>query len=100
MPLVTMRQLLDEAAAGGYGVAAFNVNNLEQIQGIMEAAQETQSPVIVQASRGARSYAGDLLYHMMLAAAENYPEIPSPCTRTTATLRRPASARSSSASRA
>ena len=54
MPLVTMRQLLDEAAAGGYGVAAFNVNNLEQIQGIMEAARETQSPVIVQAS-GARA---------------------------------------------
>ena len=77
MPLVTMRQLLDEAAAGGYGVAAFNVNNLEQIQGIMEAAQETQSPVIVQASRGARSYAGDnFLYHMMLAAAETYPDIP------------------------
>ena len=77
MPLVTMRQLLDEAAAGNYGVAAFNVNNLEQIQGIMEAAQETQSPVIVQASRGARSYAGDnFLYHMMLAAAETYPDIP------------------------
>ena len=57
MPLVTMRQLLDEAAAGGYGVAAFNVSNLDQIQGIMEAAQKTQSPVIVQASRGARSYA-------------------------------------------
>ena len=71
MPLVTMRQLLDEAAAGDYGVAAFNVNNMEQIQGIMEAAQETQSPVIIQASRGARSYAGDrFLYHLMLAAAE------------------------------
>jgi fructose-bisphosphate aldolase class II len=77
MPLVTMPQLLDEAAAGGYGVAAFNVNNLEQIQGIMEAAEETQSPVIVQASRGARSCAGDnFLYHMMLAAAETYPDIP------------------------
>ncbi len=77
MALVTMRQLLDEAAVGGYGVAAFNVNNLEQIQGIMEAAQETQSPVIVQASRGARKYAGDnFLYHMMLAAAETYPGIP------------------------
>jgi fructose-bisphosphate aldolase class II len=77
MPLVTMRQLLDEAAAGGYGVAAFNVNNMEQIQGIMEAAQETRSPVIVQASRGARSYAGDrFLIHLMQAAAETYPEIP------------------------
>jgi fructose-bisphosphate aldolase class II len=77
MPLVSMRQLLDEAAAGGYGVGAFNVNNMEQIQGIMEAARETLSPVIVQASRGARSYAGDrFLYHLMLAASEEYPEIP------------------------
>jgi fructose-bisphosphate aldolase class II len=72
-----MRQLLDEAAKGGYGVGAFNVNNMEQIQAIMEAARETQSPVIVQASRGARSYSQDLyLYHLMLAAAELYPEIP------------------------
>jgi fructose-bisphosphate aldolase class II len=72
-----MRQLLDEAARGGYGVGAFNVNNMEQIQGIMEAARETESPVIAQASRGARSYAGDrFLYHLMLAAAEEYPEIP------------------------
>lgn len=77
MALVSMRQLLDEAARGGYGVGAFNVNNMEQIQGIMEAARETRSPVIVQASRGARSYAGDrFLYHLMLAAAEHYPEIP------------------------
>jgi fructose-bisphosphate aldolase class II len=77
MPLVSMRQLLDEAARGGYGVGAFNVNNMEQIQGIMEAARETCSPVIVQASRGARAYAGDrFLYHLMLAAAEEYPEIP------------------------
>jgi fructose-bisphosphate aldolase class II len=72
-----MRQLLDEAAKGGYGVGAFNVNNMEQIQSIMEAARETQSPVIVQASRGARSYSQDLyLYHLMLAASELYPEIP------------------------
>jgi fructose-bisphosphate aldolase, class II len=77
MPLVSMRQLLDEAAAGGYGVGAFNVNNMEQVQGIMEAARETSSPVIVQASRGARAYAGDrFLLHLMLAAAEEYPEIP------------------------
>lgn len=77
MPLVSMRQLLDEAAAGGYGVGAFNVNNLEQIQGIMEAARETGSPVIAQASRGARAYAGDrFLIHLMQAAAETYPEIP------------------------
>jgi fructose-bisphosphate aldolase class II len=72
-----MRQVLDEAAKGGYGVGAFNVNNLEQIQAIMEAARETKSPVIIQASRGARSYANDrFLYHLMLAAAEIYPEIP------------------------
>ena len=77
MPLVSLRQLLDEAAAGGYGVGAFNVNNMEQIQGIMEAARETLSPVIAQASRGARAYAGDrFLFHLMLAAAEEYPEIP------------------------
>jgi len=77
MPLVSMRQLLDEAAKGGYGVGAFNVNNMEQIQAIMEAARETKSPVIIQASRGARSYAQDrYLYHLMLAAAELYPEIP------------------------
>ena len=72
-----MRQLLDEAAKGGYGVGAFNVNNMEQIQAIMEAARETKSPAIVQASRGARSYSQDrFLYHLMLAATELYPEIP------------------------
>jgi len=77
MPLVSMRQLLDEAAKGGYGVGAFNVNNMEQIQAIMEAARETKSPVIIQASRGARSYSQDkYLYHLMLAATELYPEIP------------------------
>ncbi len=77
MPLVSMRQLLDEAASKGYGVGAFNVNNMEQIQAIMEAARETESPVIIQASRGARSYSQDrFLYHLMLAATELYPEIP------------------------
>ncbi len=76
MALVTMRQLLDEAAKGGYGVGAFNVNNLEQVQAIMEAARETESPVIIQASRGARKYANDrFLYHLMEAATEVYPEI-------------------------
>ena len=71
MALVTMRQLLDEAASGGYGVGAFNVNNLEQVQAIMEAARETESPVIIQASRGARKYANDrFLYHLMEAATE------------------------------
>jgi len=77
MPLVAMRQLLDHAAENGYGIAALNVNNMEQIQAIMEAARETDSPVIVQASRGARSYTNDgFLRHLMLAAAELYPEIP------------------------
>ncbi len=77
MALVSMRQLLDEAAKGGYGVGAFNVNDMEQIQAIMEAAKETQSPVIVQASRGARQFAQDrYLFHLTLAANELYPEIP------------------------
>ncbi|MEX0611829.1 MAG: class II fructose-bisphosphate aldolase [Pirellulales bacterium] len=77
MPLVPMRLLLDHAAENDYGLAAFNVNNMEQIQAIMMAAEETESPVIVQASRGARSYSQDAyLKHLMLAAAELYPEIP------------------------
>jgi fructose-bisphosphate aldolase class II len=72
-----MRLLLDHAAANNYGLAAFNVNNMEQIQAIMEAAKETDSPVIIQASRGARSYSQDAyLRHLMLAAAELYPTIP------------------------
>jgi len=74
VPLVTV---LDHAAENGYGVAAFNVNNMEQIQAIMEAAEETDSPVIVQASRGARAYSQDAyLRHLMLAAVELYPQIP------------------------
>ncbi|HMD78071.1 MAG TPA: class II fructose-bisphosphate aldolase [Terracidiphilus sp.] len=77
MPLVSMRQLLDEAAKGGYGVGAFNVNDMEQIQAIMGAAKETNSPVIIQASRGARQFAQDkYLFHLILAAAELNPEIP------------------------
>src|SRR5215210_5916448 len=77
MGLVPLRKLLDHAAAHGYGVAAFNVNNMEQIQAIMEAARETDSPVIIQASRGARSYSQDAyLRHLMLAAVELYPNIP------------------------
>jgi fructose-bisphosphate aldolase class II len=72
-----MRILLDHAAENGYGVAAFNVNDMEQIQAIMEAAKETESPVIVQASRGARSFTQDnYLRHLMLAAAELYPWVP------------------------
>jgi fructose-bisphosphate aldolase, class II len=76
MPLVSMRQLLDEAAKGGYGVGAFNVNNMEQIQAIVGAAIETNSPVIIQASRGARQYAEDrYLYNLILAANELHPEV-------------------------
>jgi len=72
-----MRILLDHAAENNYGVAALNVNNMEQIQAIMEAAKETDSPVIIQASRGARKYTNDAyLRHLMLAAAELYPNIP------------------------
>lgn len=77
MALVPLRVVLDHAAANDYGVAAFNVNNMEQIQSIMEAAKETDSPVIIQASRGARAYSQDAyLRHLMLAAVELYPEIP------------------------
>ena len=77
MALVPLRTLLDHAAENDYGVAAFNVNNMEQIQAIMEAADETDSPVIIQASRGARSYSQDnYLRHLMLAAVELYPHIP------------------------
>lgn len=77
MALIPLRTLLDHAAENDYGVAAFNVNNMEQIQSIMEAAEETDSPVIIQASRGARAYSQDnYLRHLMLAAAELYPHIP------------------------
>ena len=77
MALVSMRQLLDHAAENNYGVPAFNVINLEQVQAIMEAASKTSSPVIMQASAGARKYAGEpFLRHLILAAIEQYPDIP------------------------
>jgi fructose-bisphosphate aldolase class II len=77
MSLVSMRQLLDHAAEHGYGLPAFNVNNLEQVQAIMQAADECNSPVIMQGSAGARKYAGEaFLRHLILAAAEAYPHIP------------------------
>ena len=77
MPLVSMRQLLDHAAEHSYGLPAFNVNNLEQVQAIMEAAAECNSPVIMQASAGARKYAGEaFLRHLIDAAIESYPDIP------------------------
>ncbi len=77
MALVSMRQLLDHAAENAYGLPAFNVNNLEQIQAIMQAADELNSPVIMQASAGARKYAGEpFLRHLIEAAIESYPHIP------------------------
>ncbi len=77
MALISMRQLLDHAAEHDYGVPAFNVNNLEQIRAIMEGAAQTNSPVIVQASAGARKYAGsNFLRHLILAAIEEFPDIP------------------------
>jgi fructose-bisphosphate aldolase class II len=77
MALITLRQLLDHAAELGYGVPAFNVNNLEQMRAIMEAAHDTDSPVIVQASAGARKYAGaPFLRHLILAAIDEWPHIP------------------------
>ena len=77
MPLVSMRQLLDHAAENGYGIPAFNVNNLEQVQAIMSAAAEIDAPVIMQASAGARKYAGEhFLKHLIQAAVESYPKVP------------------------
>ncbi len=77
MALVSMRELLDHAAANGYGIPAFNVNNLEQVQAVMEAANEVGAPVILQASAGARKYAGEaFIKHLISAAIEAYPHIP------------------------
>jgi fructose-bisphosphate aldolase class II len=77
MALVSMRELLDHAAVHSYGIPAFNVNNLEQVQAVMEAAKEVGAPVIMQASAGARKYAGGVfLKHLIQAALESYPDIP------------------------
>jgi len=77
MSRITLRQLLDHAAEFSYGVPAFNINNMEQVLAIMEAARSVNAPVILQASRGARSYAGDIMIRKMVEAAEEmYPEIP------------------------
>ncbi|TSA22512.1 MAG: fructose-bisphosphate aldolase class II [Betaproteobacteria bacterium] len=77
MALISLRQLLDHAAEHSYGLPAFNVNNMEQVQAIMQAAAATNSPVILQGSAGARSYAGEpFLRHLILAAIESYPQIP------------------------
>ena len=77
MPLVSMRELLDHAAANSYGIPAFNVNNLEQVQAVMAAADEVGAPVILQASAGARKYAGEpFIKHLIQAAVEAFPHIP------------------------
>jgi fructose-bisphosphate aldolase, class II len=77
MPLVSMRQLLDHAAENGYGIPAFNVNNLEQVQAVMLAAAEVGAPVILQASAGARKYAGEpFIKHLIQAAVEQWPQVP------------------------
>jgi fructose-bisphosphate aldolase class II len=77
MAFIALRQLLDHAAEHGYGVPAFNVNNMEQVQAIMQAAEATKSPVILQASAGARKYAGEpYLRHLVLAALEAHPDLP------------------------
>ncbi|MDH4480762.1 MAG: fructose-bisphosphate aldolase class II [Rhodoferax sp.] len=77
MALVSLRELLDHAAVEGYGIPAFNVNNLEQIQAVMEAAKEVGAPVILQASAGARKYAGEaFIKHLVAAAIETYPNVP------------------------
>ncbi|MCF8480260.1 MAG: fructose-bisphosphate aldolase class II [Rhodospirillum sp.] len=77
MAMISLRQLLDHAAEYNYGMPAFNVNNMEQVLAIMHAAKKTDSPVILQASRGARGYAGDIMIkHMIMAVAEMFPEIP------------------------
>jgi len=80
MPLVPMRQVLDEARKGGYGVGAYNVNNMEQIQALMQGAAETRSPIILQASRGALKYSNMVyLRHLILAAVEENPDLPIVC---------------------
>jgi fructose-bisphosphate aldolase, class II len=77
MALVSMRQLLDHAAENGYGIPAFNVNNLEQVQAVMTAADEVGAPVILQASAGARKYAGEaFIKHLIAAAIESWPNVP------------------------
>jgi fructose-bisphosphate aldolase class II len=77
MARITLRQLLDHAAEQGYGVPAFNINNMEQGLAIAEAADAVDSPVIIQASRGARSYAKDIMLSKMIEAlVEMYPAIP------------------------
>jgi fructose/tagatose bisphosphate aldolase len=99
MPLVSMRQLLDHAAEHGYGIPAFNVNNLEQVQAVMTAAAEVGAPVILQASAGARKYAGEpFIKHLIQAATRPTRRSRWSCTRTTAPAPRSARAPSTWAS--
>jgi len=96
MARITLRQLLDHAAEHGYGVPAFNINNMEQGLAIMEAAASTDAPVIIQASRGARSYAGDIMLSKMIDALKRcIRRFRSACIRTTATRNQPARPQSS-----
>ena len=99
MARISLRQLLDHAAERNYGVPAFNVNNMEQVLGIMAAAMAVDAPVILQASRGARSYAGDIMLAKIIEAAEAmHRKSRSACIRTTAMTKPPACLRSSTAS--
>ena len=77
MPLVTMRQILDHAAENGYGVPAFNINDMEQVIAVLQAAKKVNAPVILQTSTGARKLAGDpMIRHMVAAGIEMFPELP------------------------
>src|SRR5262252_8047231 len=99
MARITLRQLLDHAAERGYGVPAFNINNMEQGLAIMQAAAASDAPVIIQASRGARSYAGDImLSHMIVRWSGCIRTFPSACIRTTAMTKRRARVQSPMAS--
>lgn len=84
MPLVTMRQILDHAAENGYGVPAFNINDMEQVLAVLQAAKKVNAPVILQTSTGARKFAGDpMIRHMVAAGIEMFPELPIVSIRTT-----------------
>jgi len=99
MARITLRQLLDHAAERSYGVPAFNINNMEQVLAIMEAAKACDAPVILQASRGARSYANDIMLAAMVDAAEKiYPQIPICLHLDHGNEKRPARPRSSTVS--
>ena len=92
MPLVTTKEMFRKAYDGGYAIGAFNVNNMEIVQGITEAAREVRAPMILQVSKGARAYANHTyLVKLVEAAVIECPEIPLPCPWTTARILKPAS---------